>query len=106
MHIYGVTACGNVTSMYPPEQMQELKCDRVKENISSAGEEKTSFESEKKSAPVPEENIPLLLNKTLATPAVRRMAVENKVRLCLLYFYMEGKNCTLSFSSKSLYKRH
>ena len=65
--------------------MQELKCGCVNENISPAGEAKTSFESEKKSTPVPEENVPFLLNKTLATPAVRRMAVENNVRLCLLY---------------------
>jgi hypothetical protein len=65
--------------------MQELKCDCVKENVSSAGEDKRSFESEKKSTPVPEENVDFLLNKALATPAVRRMAVENNVRLCLLY---------------------
>ena len=78
--------------------MQELKCDCVKENISSAGEDKTSFVSEKKSAPVPEENVAYLLNKTLATPAVRRMAMENNVRLCLLYFTFvwKKKNTTSS----------
>jgi hypothetical protein len=61
--------------------MKELICDCVKENISSAGEDKRSSEGEKKSAAVPEENISFLLNKALATPAVRRMAVENNVRL-------------------------
>jgi hypothetical protein len=73
--------------------MQEPKCDGVKENISSAGEDKTSLQSEtrsqsEKSAPVPEDVKPFLINKTLATPAVRRMATENNVRFYLVYFYM------------------
>jgi len=54
-------------------------------DITPAGEDKTSFESEKKSAPVPEENVPFLLNKTLATPAVRRMAVENNIMLSSIH---------------------
>jgi len=82
--------------------MQEMKCDSVTENISSADEDKTSSHSEKKSAPVPEDNKPFLLNKTLATPAVRRMAVENNVRLCLIYFYMKEQNYFLNFCSESL----
>ena len=82
--------------------MQELKCDCVTESISSADEDKTSSHSEKKSAPVPEDNKLFLLNKTLATPAVRRMAMENNVRLYLIYFYLKEQNYFLNFRSKSL----
>jgi hypothetical protein len=59
--------------------MQELKCHCVKDGIFSAGEDKTSLQNEKKLSPVPEENKLFLLNKILATPAVRRIAMENNV---------------------------
>jgi hypothetical protein len=60
--------------------MQEMKCDCVKVHFSSADEDEPSLQSEQKSAPVPEETKAFLLNKALATPAVRRMAMENNVR--------------------------
>ena len=86
--------------------MQELKCDFVKGNISSAGEDITSLQNEKKSTPVPEENKHFLLNKMLATPAVRRIAMENNVRLFAHYFYMKEKT-TFLISNPSLFnKRH
>jgi 2-oxoisovalerate dehydrogenase E2 component (dihydrolipoyl transacylase) len=46
-----------------------------------SGEDKTNLLSEKKSAPVPEENKPFFLNKILTTPAVRRIALENNIKL-------------------------
>lgn len=63
----------------------DIEVDDVPENISSAEEDKTSSHSEKKSAPVAEDDKPFLLNKTLATPAVRRMAVENNITLSSIH---------------------
>ena len=79
-----------------------MKYDCVTENISSADEDKTGSHGEKQSAPVPEDNKTFFLNKTLATPAVRRMAMENNVRLCLIYFYMKEQNYFLNFCSEFL----
>jgi hypothetical protein len=51
-----------------------------KKNCFSTGEEGISLESEGKSAPITEENkAPFLLDKVLAAPAVRRIALENNV---------------------------
>jgi hypothetical protein len=59
----------------------------------STDEDETSLESGKKSIPVTEENeASLLLDKVLATPAVRRLALENNVRFHC--FYMK-ENCNI-----------
>jgi hypothetical protein len=69
----------------------------VTEHISSAGEDETSLQSEEKSAPVPEESEHFLLNKTLATPAVRRIAMENNVRFYLIYCYIKQQKYFRNF---------
>jgi hypothetical protein len=52
-----------------------------KKNPFSTGANGISLESERKSTPITEENkVPFLLDKILATPAVRRIALENNVR--------------------------
>jgi hypothetical protein len=72
--------------------------------MSSAGEDKTNLQSERKSAPVSEENKPFFLNKILTTPAVRRIAVENNVRLYFICFYVKEKP-TLLISLPSLFTK-
>lgn len=52
-----------------------------KKNPFSTGAVGISLESERKSTPITEEDkAPFLLDKSLATPAVRRIALENNVR--------------------------
>jgi hypothetical protein len=59
-----------------------------KKNPFSTDADGISSESERKSKPIAEENkVPFLLDKILATPAVRRIALENNVRFC---FQREG----------------
>ena len=70
---------------YVGKALVDIEVSDIPENISSADEDKTGSHSEKKSAPVPEDNKTFFLNKTLATPAVRRMAMENNITLSSIH---------------------
>lgn len=69
-----------------------------KKNHFSTGAVGISLESERKSTPITEEDkVPFLLDKILATPAVRRIAIENNVRFKIVFIQKGADKLSFSF---------